>query len=283
MSHPVRRIVVTFWCIGLLAVVLLGTPVRAQDQSVPAVEPNEPRGGFIPTWKVGDSWILEATYRDLRSPGEVWLPPIRWMFKVRALKNYQRQKCYVIHVFPRNRHLKVQAILYLSTIDVRPLRVIDIFPTKEGVKYQERVIDPFHPQPLFAEASLVPYDLPLFPLVRPSIQQADGFGAYREAKRSRKIDKITTVGGLRFKKSLHQEEKKPSRQYADVFGAYRLAGETFQVELGDEQGKETLVQIWQEGAPWALSSESPSRKVRLLPPTAAPVPAPAPITPQEGN
>ena len=43
--------------------------------------------GYVPSWKVGQRWILEATYRDLRSEGEAWLPPMQWIFNVRAKKS----------------------------------------------------------------------------------------------------------------------------------------------------------------------------------------------------
>ncbi len=272
-------------CISALLILasLTGTCALAQDQSLPAVEPQvaqaETPSGFVPAWNVGDSWTVEASYRDLRSPGEVWLPPIRWTFKVRAIKPLHRQDCYVVHVFPRTRGLKVQAILYLSTLDLRPLRVIDIFPTRQGVKHQERVIDPFQPQPLSAEASLVPYDLPLFPLIRKDVQRADGFAAYRDPE-PRQIEKISAVAGFKFKKTIRQAEKKPDQQHADIFRAYRSGGETFQVELSDDRSGESLVQVWQEGFPWALSSESRARKVRLIPSTGSAAPrsgAPRPV------
>jgi len=235
--------------------------------------------GFVPRWSVGDSWVLEAAYRDLRSPGDVWLPPIRWLFKVRAIKFLQRQNCYVIQISPKNRSLKVQAVLYLSTLDLRPLRVIDIFPTSQGVKSQEREIDPFHPQTLSAESSLIPYDLPMFPLIRKPAQRADGFDAYRPPE-PRMVDKITTVGGFRFRKSVKQAEKKPDQQHADVFQTYRAQGETFQVELSDEKTGDSMVQIWQESAPWALSSDSRARKVRLISRTAK---TPLPVGKTKGN
>ena len=42
--------------------------------------------GYVPNWKVGQRWILEASYRDLRVEGEAWMPAMQWIFNVRAMK-----------------------------------------------------------------------------------------------------------------------------------------------------------------------------------------------------
>ncbi|GAB4270787.1 MAG: hypothetical protein Kow0029_07880 [Candidatus Rifleibacteriota bacterium] len=235
--------------------------------------------GFVPKWNVGDRWTLEASYRDMRSPGEVWMPPLQWIFKVRAKKVIQDQECYVVHVYPKNRSLKVQAVLWLAVDDLRPVRVIDIFPTSEGVKSSERDIDPGNPQPLLAEDTLVPYDLPVFPLVKvpSSVQNADGFSAYRSEGIEKKFAKVSKIGGLSFKRIIGQKNKTPDKQYADTFAAYRTGGESFQVELAEPRSNTSLIQLWQEGAPWAITSESVARKIRLLPPT-----PPTPL-PETGN
>jgi hypothetical protein len=255
------------WAV-FIGFMMVGTWTAAQEE--PAQAP-----GFVPAWKVGDYWHLEASYRDLKNEGEQWLPPILWVFQVRAIKTIHRQEAYVVHAYPRNRDLKVQAVLFLSTRDLRPLRVIDIFPTPNGVKSQEREIDPFSPQPLLAQDSLVPYDLPLFPLVRKSVQLSDGFDAYR-APTARTFAKVANVGGLRFKSSVGQVDKKPEKHFADTFSSYRNSGELFQIELFDSTKQENLVQIWQENSPWALSTESPGRKVKLIkaPPTGVQAPKP---------
>ncbi|MEW6709401.1 MAG: hypothetical protein AB1403_06195 [Candidatus Riflebacteria bacterium] len=243
------------WILGLMMAVILlcSSPLSAAE-------------GFVPKWNVGDHWLLEASYRDMRSPGEVWMPPIQWVFKVRAIKAIADKNCYVIHVFPRNVSLKVQAVLWLSVEDLRPLRVIDIYPTNEGVKSSERDLDPSNPQPLLAEDTLVPYDLPVFPLVRSesSVQNADGFNAYRSEPVAQSFSRVTKVGTLSFKRTVAQKNKAPEKQFADTFDAYRSNSQNFQVELAEPRSNTSLMQLWQEGSPWALRSESVARKIRLL-------------------
>lgn len=242
--------------LALVALIFLGGTLPAETESA--------QGGFLPKWKVGDRWLLEASYKDLKTEGEPWMAPIKWVFQVRGMKNIHRQDCYVVHAYTQNRSLKMQAILYLSSIDLRPMRVIDIFPTINGMKSKEKDVDPFHQEPLISEESLVPYDLPVFPLVRRSIQQGDSLESYA-APAPKTYTKISQVGGLKFKKSVQQTGKSPDKQRADSLAAYRTGGEMFQVEIFDPRSNDNLVQVWQEGSPWAISTESSARKVRLIP------------------
>ncbi len=242
----------------------------------PATQAEE---GFVPSWNIGDKWTLEATYRDQRSPGEVWMPPIKWVFHVKSRKSVHRTDCYVLHIYPAKRSLKMQAVLYLSVRDLRPMRLIEIYPSLFGAKSREKPIDPFHASPLIGDDTLIPYDLPVFPLVRPSVQRADGFGAYA-APEPKMFDKIKKVAGFSFKRQVSQTDKKPDRQHADAFTAYRLGGETFQVELTDTRSGAVQTQLWQEGSPWAVSCESRDRRVRLIPPT---IPETLPPAPQSGD
>lgn len=228
---------------------------------------SSPQEGFVPSWRVGDSWILEATYRDLKSEGEVWLPPIEWVFRVRAIKERDGIECYVVHVHPRKNDLKVQAVLWLSVADLRPVKVIDVFPTNDGMAHSDREVDAGTALPLVANDTLVPYDLPVFPLVRANtaVQGADGFAAYRNQAAEKKFAKLTDVGGLSFKRVIGQKSKAPEKQYADTFAAYRSNGSTYQVEIAEERSGTRLMQLWQQGSPWAVSTENRDRKVRLLP------------------
>ncbi len=222
--------------------------------------------GFVPKWNVGDAWALEASYKDLKNPGDVWLPPIKWFFKVRAIKEAFRQECYVLHIYPQSKRLKVQAVLWLAVNDLRPLKVIDIFPSGNSVKSVERSVDPYNPNPLISEDSIVPYDLPVFPLIKNDVQNADGFDAYRSEASTKKYAKVTKIGGLSFKKTYGQKNKAPDKQHADAFAAYKRGGQTFQVEIAkDKRGGKGIVQLWQQGSPWAISSESNDRKVKLVP------------------
>lgn len=236
--------------------------------------------GFVPAWQVGERWVLEASYRDLKSPGEVWMPPVNWVFKVRARKNLHGQECYVLHVHARTSNVKNQAILWLSTQDLRPVKVVDIFPTSEGMKYIEREVDPNSSEPLLAEDSIVPYDLPAFPITRAdkAVQGADGFAAYRGGSLARKFARIRNIGGLSFKRTVAQKNKTPDKQHSDSFAAYRSSGTTYQVEIDEERSGTNLVQLWQKGSPWAVSSENRNRKVRLIPAS-----APAPTSGNNGG
>lgn len=247
--------------------------MMATAAEMPQTEVSEPVNGFVPSWKVGQRWVLEASYRDLRVEGEAWMPSLQWIFKVRAIKNVDGQDCYALHIFGRKTSQKNQAILYLSVKDLRPVKVIDVFPTASGVKYQERDIDPNSKEPLVAEGTPIPYDLPSFPLekVDNRAQAADGFGAYNRSSstNANKYSRIRNVGGISFKRTLSQKSKTPEKQYADAFAAYangtRNQGQRFQVEIDEDRSDNKLTQLWQQGQPWAVSGNNKDRKIRLVP------------------
>ncbi len=229
--------------------------------------------GFVPSWKVGQRWVLEASYRDLRDQGNVWMPPMQWIFNVRAKKTINGEECYVLHIYGRRSSQKNQAILWLSVKDLRPMKVIDVYPTASGMKYQERDVNSYSSEPLVAEGTPIPYDLPSFPLVRADnrAQAADGFGAYNRssAPNAKKFSRIRSVGGISFKRSVSQKSKTPDKQFADAFAGYSKAsrnpGQSFQVEIDEDRSNNKLTQIWQQGAPWAVSGINRDRKVRLVP------------------
>ena len=228
---------------------------------------------FIPTWKVGQRWVLEASYRDLRAEGNAWMPSMQWIFNVRAKKNFNGEECYVLHVYGRKSSQKNQAVLWLSVKDLRPLKVIDVYPTASGMKYQERDVDSNSSEPLIAEGTPIPYDLPSFPLTKADnrAQAADGFGGYNRSvgTEAKKFSRVRSVGGISFKRSVSQKNKNPDRQYADTFAGYsrqtRRAGQNFQVEIDEDRSDNKLTQLWQQGLPWAISAENKDRKVRLVP------------------
>ena len=237
-----------------------------------SVEAGNP-DGFVPSWKVGQRWILEAAYRDLRVEGDVWMPPMQWIFNVRAKKVINGEECYVLHVYGRRSSQKNQAILWLAVNDLRPLKVIDVFPTSSGMKYQERDINKYSSEPLMAEGTPIPYDLPSFPLTKPEkrAQSADVFGEYNKSSNTeaKKFSRVRKIGGISFKRNVSQKSKSPDKQFADTFAGYskqtRNAGQSFQVEMSEDRSNNRLTQLWQQGAPWAISGGNQDKKVRLVP------------------
>ncbi|MFZ2958427.1 MAG: hypothetical protein WA705_16190 [Candidatus Ozemobacteraceae bacterium] len=256
--------------------VLFPVCLHAQDDQT-----SQGAGGFVPKWTVGQQWTLQASYRDLKNVGQPWLTPIKWVFKVKAIKNLLRQDCYVLHVYPKDSSLKMQAVLYLAVRDLRTIRVIDVFPTAQGVKSRTRDVDPYHPEPLISENTMVPYDLPVFPLVRMNVQQADGFAGYAEPP-AKTFNKVAAYGAFKFKRTVSQTGKQPDRRYADAFASYKsmATGQAFQVELADSGPGGQLTQLWQEGSPWAISGETSAKKVWLVPTLPSPTSIVAPNAPQ---
>ncbi len=244
----------------LIAIVFISNSVYAGNED-----------GFVPVWKVGQKWILEAAYRDLRVEGEAWLPAMQWIFHVRAKKEFNGEECYVLHIYGRKVSQKNQAILWLSVNDLRPLKVIDVFPTSSGMKYKERDINNQSAEPLVAEGTPIPYDMPSFPLVRTEnrAQSANISGDKTSSSIAKKFSRIRSIGGISFKRSVSQKSKTPDKKLSDIFNGYlkqsRNNEATFQVEINEDRSSNKVVQLWHEGSPWAIRENKRDRKVRLVP------------------
>ena len=199
--------------------------------------------GFLPSWQVGESWTLEARYRDLAKADEAWLPPIRWTFSVRNRKEIEGVPCYVLHVTPADREdLRVQAILCLAEADLRLVKAVDVFPGRGRIMKRERRGDESRFSPLLRNGSLVPYDLPLFPL-------AAG-GEERDNAAAVGAEKSVSVDGLTFVEEITQE-------WVPVDGGYRIT-------LKNPVSDGWITQTWKEGLPWAESMQSHTLSYRLV-------------------
>lgn len=226
--------------------------------------------GFVPQWEVGDSWVVQASYRDLlaEDSNEKWNEPVNWEFKVRAIRNIANVECYVIHIYPQDSEMNVQAILWLGVQDLRPIRVIDVFPSASGIQSSRRDFHPDYPEPLSSIDSIIPYDLPMFPLVRRQTQSADspdGFDAYRRGGTAKqRHNQVARAGGISFRRIVSQSTSAPSKQFSDVFSQYRAGGQTYQVEISQERSSEKMTQLWQQNSPWALSIQTQNMRARLL-------------------
>jgi hypothetical protein len=266
MNKKVLLVALMFCC----ATILVAPGIMASENSL---EPSQT--GFTPTWQIGEEWVLESSHKDLKSDVESWQAPIQWVFKVRAIKEKNGVECYVIHIHANNPDVKNQAVLWLAKDDLRPVRVIDLYPTLNGMKYSEKEVDPNNPQPLLSEDTIVPYDLPVFPLETEQAnraQGADGFSAYGKIKEAigKKFAKIRNVGGLSFKRTVSQNNKQPKRQNSDGFGAYSAQGmskdaqQAYSIEISEERAQNDISQTWRQGYPWAVASTKRDRKVRLI-------------------
>ncbi|MBF0545112.1 MAG: hypothetical protein HQM08_11785 [Candidatus Riflebacteria bacterium] len=190
--------------------------------------------GFMPKWKLGDSWVIEAKYINLKDQGTTWLPPIRWRFEVKAQKAFNNEPCWVLHITPESRpDLKVQSILCLSQKDLRPIRVVDIFPLRGEAKSKTKNFEGARISPLFSDDSMIPYDFPMFPLNA----AVEGVGsAVVAGEKASKVDEITFV--------------------EDVTQNWAPTTDGFKVVLQDGGGKGQITQTWKEGSPWATEMKS---------------------------
>lgn len=229
----------TFTGAAIQAAPLTGTPTL----SAPADSTE-----FRPEWRLGDSWVVEARYRNLAEAADAWLPPVRWRFHVRAQKEIAGEPCWMLHVVPLGRpDMKVQGVLWLSCRDLRPMRVADVFPVRGVAKSKKREFNGPRITPLFSEGAMIPYDFPLFPL-------ADDRGDRGGPETGATVagEKAVTSGKTTFVDQVSQSWK-------------RLPG-GFEVFLNDGGAKGVVRQIWLRGYPWAVLHVGQAVEARLIEP-----------------
>lgn len=207
--------------------------------------------GFMPAWQVGDRWVLEARYRNLAEGEDAWLPPVRWQFHVRSTGEIAGEDCLLLHVVPLGRpDLKVQAVLWLARRDLRPMRVVDVYPLRGKATAKRREFDQRRLTPLFPEESMIPYALPLFPFCG---APADGTRRGAAAPTVVRGEKARQAGAATFVDRVSQ--------------SWTLTPDGFLVDLDDGGPNGPIRQDWRPGSPWAVSQTGRTTEVRLVEPT----------------
>lgn len=207
----------------LLVLILISMPATADDE------------GFRPHWQVGDTWTIEAKYRDVLKPGEdAWLPAIRWNFTVRARKNIRGEPCFVLHITPESSDLRAQTVLCLAESDLHLVEVVDVQPVQGKLQRKTRHGDPARISPISRDGSLVPYDLPMFPLAASRHEDLANIAGC-SGEESHRVDGLTFVEQV-------QQSWKP------VEGG-------FEVTLENPVTTKKLTQVWRTDAPWAVTSQ----------------------------
>lgn len=200
---------------------------------------------FMPVWQVGTSWAIEASRLRQDPQGVAWTTPVRWLFEVRNEKEIDGVPCFVVHVSSTAKHSAgTQAILCLSKQDLRAVRIVDVAPVAGKPRAQERSFDGGRISPLFSGESVIPYDLPMFPLAAASDDDT------RERDAAVAGEAVTDVDGITFVDVTAQSWTKTEQ-------GYRVA-----LDSGDSRGK--LVQEWVAGEPWARSMTGRDVKYTLV-------------------
>lgn len=201
--------------------------------------------GFMPAWRVGDSWLIESSHLKNDPLGEAWTSPVRWLFEVKNEKDVDGVSCFVLYVTPKgSHHSRTQAILCLSKLDLHPVRVVDVSPVSGRADAKERRFDGERLSPLFSGESLIPYDLPMFPLAAtPAGETLDRSAAVAG-------EAASEVDGITFVDTTAQSWDRTDRGY--------------RVTLDAGDGRGALVQEWVEGEPWAVAMTGRDVKCTLV-------------------
>ncbi|MBF0409373.1 MAG: hypothetical protein HQM10_18680 [Candidatus Riflebacteria bacterium] len=192
--------------------------------------------GFMPSWNKGDTWFIEAKYINLKDGVPSWLPAIKWRFEVKTQKAVEGEPCWIIHITPESRpDMKVQAILCLAVSDLRPVKVVDIYPLQGKARSKVKKFNNSALSPLFSEDSMIPYDFPMFPL-NATLDEAGSANVGGE--KTSEVDDIVFVENV-------------SQKWESVQGQY-------QITIQDAGAKGSITQTWKNGAPWAVEMKSQS-------------------------
>ncbi|RCK79246.1 MAG: hypothetical protein OZSIB_0117 [Candidatus Ozemobacter sibiricus] len=201
--------------------------------------------GFQPSWQIGQTWTIEASFRRLADGSNAWTAPQRWRYEVKNRKEIDGVDCFVLHITPVDRpESKTQAILCLAVSDLRPVQVIDVAPGADGrATATTRRFDGERLTPLLSGESPIPYDLPLFPLAaetRTGETTAGGF----TGEAAHRADGLTFVEGV------HQ--------------SWQPNGDGFEVTLETSGPLGTIRQTWEPGRPWATRMVSDAVRCTLV-------------------
>lgn len=201
--------------------------------------------GYLPKINLHDKWQIECTYRLSNLTKKMYGKPIIWEFEVKNRKQINGIDCWIIHVKQiKPKSANAQAILCLAISDLRPVQVIDVFRDKNR-KLQTKVrnYNLERISPLLSNESIIPYDMPLFPLMAES-PSGELIGGGFTGESIYNVDDDVCIEAVR------QEWTKTSNGWYVKLQTYTPHG--------------TITQLWQEGKPWATEMHSEFVKYRLV-------------------
>lgn len=207
-----------------------------------------------PTWKVGDTWVVETlterlqarTANDSSSPGR-----IRWQFHVAKLETLAGKECYRIDVECLTAgRIRPRTTIWCDT-DTLFLRQ---FETQLAVNGKMRTIQESYDcakgafSPVIAPVNAIPLGLPAF--VPEGAKGGNEFSYVSQPLPAGSKD--TSV--LRFAFSVKQDVSEPADQYM------KRLPETYTKALDEKPVRQVkistpeqnVVQLWKDGSPWPV-------------------------------
>jgi hypothetical protein len=198
-----------------------------------------------PPWTVGQSWLVKVSYANYRAEGQ-WSSPILWRYTVVDEGGGASGNCIEIKVSPLDDPSSEVALIKLAKDDGRPLSVTTV---KQVRGKRVTLTRPYTDlQPLVTQISMVPFDLPVFPILD---GQSDRYPVETpiagDLIRKREIILHTSVSPL----------PKESGMAPDMT-------EFLKVSADYDNGEHIFTQYWEEGKPWPSFGENGSMRYWLV-------------------
>ena len=199
-----------------------------------------------PVWQEGQTWLVKVSYPDFSRKDE-WSSPVVWRYTVVGESGVGAERLLIVEVSREGENAsQAAATLTVHATDMSPKEVETTKmrrgkPLSTTVKYEEK-------RPLITQTSMVPIDLPIFPL---QLGERNGYPVTQELAgdlmRKREIIVDTTESRI----------PESERAKSDT-SAY------FKVTVAFDDGDILFTQYWKEGKPWPSFGMNGSMKYWLV-------------------
>lgn len=232
-------------------------PVRGDD--VPAALPR-------PTWRVGDSWLIETVtdniqVRDVSTDKKS--PPIRWRFKVTGIVKKAGRPCYQVDVTcEAQARFRPASTLF---IDAETMMLRELRTEVAGFGSVQTLHESYEPRgdraaPVLSFGNVLPTDLPAF------VPKASKDVNYTYVSQNTPAG-AKDLGLIRFGHEVSQQVVQPGAktleqvhpQYAKALDSQAI------VEVHLKSQDKSVVQLWQKGTPWPIYTNNGRTVAKLIP------------------
>lgn len=221
-----------------------------------------------PHWQTGDRWIVETAtvqqqkHRELDAADKP--PSVQWQFQVGRTEQIAGRECHKVKIHCLAKGRQPQTTLWVDCQSMALRQLETQFPVRSGFR---TVVESYdfpggQPTPVLGPLSALPIDLPLF------------VGGNRKANSAFTYDAVSgpagtkAVGDVAFSFSVTQSVSTPDDRQVKRLIPEMLAKQLDKLHLLGVRLKSAdnrqVDQIWKEGVPWPLYTNSGITVSRLI-------------------
>lgn len=213
---------------AMLMASLQGTPASSMEKAGDG-------GGFTPEWRVGQYWDLKAIYPLPAGDGESTLV---WRYRVtdkRGLEDEGGGEFYIIDIQERSGATSARTVLHIRCDDISLSKAF-LHRKIRGMERERKL--QYGREPVATGATITPYDLPLFPLVK---------GSKRTFGTRKAVGEWTVPGEVRQEVRGIDGDQVEEKGFPDFL---KKKKGLYQVTCIDERGRVLFRQYWTGEDPW---------------------------------